>query len=442
MNYQEALEWIHSTGRFGIKPGLGRMARMMGLLGNPHKKIRVIHIAGTNGKGSTAAFLSKILEEAGYRVGLYTSPYLEAFTNRMAINGEDIPEEKLVEIVNMIKPLVEDISADPELGQMTEFEVVTSIALYYFAMEAPDFVVLEVGLGGRLDATNVIENPLVAVVTNIGLEHTEVLGDTIEKIAWEKAGIIKEGVQVVTAVPRLEALQVIQQKCLEQNAALFNLREKVNIEKKSSSLEGQTFHYSNFQGLQLKDLFISLLGEHQIVNSSTAVAVIEVLQGKGYHISENAVRQGLKDARWAGRLEVMGKNPLMILDAAHNTDGVKSLKKALKEQVKYNKLVLVIGILGDKALDDMLKEIIPMADKIIITKPDSPRAAEPETVAQTAEKYTRYPIILEDSIPRAINIALSLAEPKDLLLISGSLYTISEARKAVKQLDPYKSLAH
>ena len=442
MNYQEALEWIHSTGRFGIKPGLGRMARMMELLGNPHKKIKVIHIAGTNGKGSTAAFLSKILEEAGYRVGLYTSPYLEAFTNRMAINGEDIPEEKLVEIVNMIKPLVEDISADLELGQMTEFEVVTSIALYYFALEAPDFVVLEVGLGGRLDATNVIENPLVAVVTNIGLEHTEVLGDTIEKIAWEKAGIIKEGVPVVTAVPRLEALQVIQQKCRDQHAALFNLREKVNIEKKSTSLEGQTFHYLNFQGLQLKDLFISLLGEHQIINSSTAVAVIEVLQGKGYHISENAVRQGLKAARWAGRLEVMGKNPLLILDAAHNPDGVKSLKKALQDQVKYNKLVLVIGILGDKSLDDMLGEIIPLADKIIITKPDSPRAAEPETVAQTAEKYTRYPIILEDSIPRAINIALSLAEPKDLLLISGSLYTISEARKAVKQLDPYKLSAH
>lgn len=433
MNYSESLEWIHSTGRFGIKPGLERMSRMMELLGNPHKKIRVIHIAGTNGKGSTAAFLSKILEEAGYRVGLYTSPYLEAFTNRMAINGEDIPEEKLVEIVTMIKPLVEEISNDSALGQMTEFEVVTCIAFYYFTAQAPDFVVLEVGLGGRLDATNVVESPLVSVVTNIGLEHTEVLGDTIEKIAGEKAGIIKEGVPVITAAPRPEALQVIQQKCQEKNAPLFNLWDQVVIEKKSSSLEGQSFHYLNPHGLQIKDLFIGLLGEHQVMNASTAVAVIEVLQGKGIHISENALREGLKAARWAGRLELMGKNPLLILDAAHNPDGVKSLKKALQEQVNYNKLVLVIGILGDKALDDMLREIIPMADKIIITKPDSPRAAEPEIVADVAEKYTRYPIILENSIPRAITIALSLAEPGDLVLISGSLYTISEARKAVQQ---------
>ena len=439
MNYSETLQWIHSTGRFGIKPGLKRMSKMMELLGDPHKRIKVIHIAGTNGKGSTAAFLSKILEKSGYRVGMYTSPYLEAFTNRMAINGEDIPEDTLVEIVKKMKPLVKEISADPELGQMTEFEVVTSIAFYYFASQAPDFVVLEVGLGGRLDATNIIENPLVAVVTNIGLEHTEILGDTIEKIAWEKAGIIKDSVSVVTAVPRPEALRVIQEKCQEKHAPLFNLREKVSIEKKSSSLEGQAFDYVNPQGLILKDLCIRLLGEHQIINASTAVAVTEVLREKGFTISENSIGEGLKAARWAGRLEVMGKNPLLILDAAHNTDGVKSLQKALQEQVEYAKLVLVIGILGDKALDDMLKEIIPMADKIVITKPDSPRAAEPETVAETAEKYTRLPIILEDSIPRAINIALSLAEPEDLLLISGSLYTISEARKAVMQMGDYKT---
>ncbi len=434
MNYLEALEWIHSIGRFGIKPGLERMTKLMELLGNPHKKIKVLHIAGTNGKGSTAAFLSKILEEGGYRVGLYTSPYLDAFTNRMAINGKDIPEDRLVEIVNMIKPMVDDISNDSVLGQMTEFEVVTCIAFYYFADQAVDFVVLEVGLGGRLDATNVVESPMVAVVTNIGLEHTEVLGDTIEKIAGEKAGIIKEGTPVVTAVPKLEALQVIQQKCQEMNAPLFNVRENVNIEKKSLSLDGQFFHYLNSQGLQLKDLFISLLGEHQIINASTAIAVIEVLQERGFHIPEASIREGLKATRWAGRLEVMGKEPLLILDAAHNIDGVRSLKKALQEQVDYEKLVLVIGILGDKAVDDMLKEIIPLADKIIITKPDSPRAAEPETIADVAEKYTPHPIILEDSIPRAVKIALSLAEPKDLVVISGSLYTISEARKAVQRM--------
>ncbi|UNC90899.1 bifunctional folylpolyglutamate synthase/dihydrofolate synthase [Candidatus Contubernalis alkaliaceticus] len=434
MNYLEALDWIHSIGRFGIKPGLARMSKMMELLGNPQKKIKVIHIAGTNGKGSTAAFLSKILEEAGYSVGLYTSPYLEAFTNRMAINGNDIPEDRLVEIVNIVKPMVDDISKDFELGQMTEFEVVTCIAFYYFAAQDTDFVVLEVGLGGRLDATNVVENPLVSVITNIGLEHTEVLGDTIEKIAGEKAGIIKEGAPVVTAVPRPEAMKVIQKKCQDKNAHLFVLRESVNIEIEELSLNGQSFHYVNPQGLQLKDLFISLLGEHQIINASTAVAVIEILQGKGFHIPEAAVRKGLKAARWAGRLELMGKDPLLILDAAHNLDGVRSLKKALQDQVKYEKLVLVIGILGDKALDEMLKEIIPLADKIIITKPDSPRAAEPEAVADVAEKYARYPMILEDSIPRAVNIAMTLAEPEDLVLICGSLYTISEARKAVQRL--------
>ncbi|PKM79093.1 MAG: bifunctional folylpolyglutamate synthase/dihydrofolate synthase [Firmicutes bacterium HGW-Firmicutes-13] len=431
MNYQEALNWIHSIGRFGIKPGLQRMTRMMELMDNPHKKLKVIHIAGTNGKGSTAAFVTGILEEAGFRVGLYTSPYLEAFTNRMSISGQDIPRGKLVKIVEMVKPLVDQIAQDSSLGQMTEFEVVTSIAFKYFAEEEPDFVVLEVGLGGRLDATNVVEDPLAAVITNIGLEHTEILGDTIEKIAGEKAGIIKEGGRVVTAAQNPEALEVIKQKCSEKKASLFNLREKVTWERFSTSLEGQYFSYHNPEGLNLDNLFITLLGEHQVINAVTAVAVIESLKGKGIIIESSFIREGLKKTLWAGRLEIMGKEPLLMLDAAHNIEGVKSLRKALTEQIPYKKLILVMGILGDKAVDEMLKEIVPIAHKLIITRPENPRAGEPEEVAAAAGKFTSQEIIIEKSIPLALKIALSLANSEDLVLVSGSLYTISEARKAL-----------
>ena len=435
MNYQEALNWIHSIGRFGIKPGLQRVNRMMELLDNPHKKIKVIHMAGTNGKGSTAAFISKILEEAGFRVGLYTSPYLEAFTNRMSINGKDIPREKLLEIVQLVKPLAEEISKDPDLGQMTEFEVVTSIAFKYFADEAPDFVVMEVGLGGRLDATNVIEDPLMAVITNIGLEHTDILGDTIEEIAGEKAGIIKEGSMVVTAASRADALIVFEQKCREKGAHLFSIKEKVNWNRTSYSLDGQVFNYHSKEGLNLDNLYISLLGEHQVVNGVTAVAVIEALGRKGINIDPAYIRKGLEETLWAGRLEVMGREPLLMLDAAHNIDGVKSLRTVLKGQIPYNRLILVVGILGDKAIDEMLGEIVPLADKLVITRPESPRAAVPEVVAAVAAGFTSNEIVTEESIPRAVQMAISMATSWDLVLISGSLYTISEARKAILELE-------
>lgn len=430
MNYQECLEWIHSIGRFGIKPGLERMNRIMELLDNPHRKLKVIHLAGTNGKGSTAAFLSRVLEEAGYRVGLYTSPYLEAFTNRMSINGRDIPGDRLVELVGEIKPLVEEISRDPSLGQMTEFEVVTTLAFKYFADETPDFVIMEVGLGGRLDATNVVEDPLVAVITNIGLEHTEVLGDTIEKIAREKAGVIKEGASVVTAASKPEALQVIQEKCQEKRASLFDIRKNITWQKIKSSLEGQVFKYNNPAGLSFHELNIALLGEHQVTNAVTAVAVLETIRNKGVKIEPDTIKEGLKKTRWAGRLEVMSRDPLLIMDAAHNIDGVASLKKSLEEQITYHKLILVIGILGDKDLEAMLGEIVPLVDRLIITRPESPRAAPPERVALVAKNYTSGEIVLEESIPEAVKLALSLAGEGDLVLVSGSLYTISEARKA------------
>lgn len=428
MDYQETLDWIHGTGRFGIRPGLERMQKMMEFLGNPHLELKVIHLAGTNGKGSTAAFLSRILEEGGFRTALYTSPYLEAFTNRMAINRRDIDRERLVQLAATVKPLVEKVSQDPALGPMTEFEVVTSLAFQYFAEENPDFLVLEVGLGGRLDATNVVGTPLVAVITNIGLEHTEVLGDTIGKIAGEKAGIIKEGGRVVTAASRPEALEVIRQKCREKGAHLIELGSQVTWETLSSSLEGQRFNYYSREGLKLEDLFIPFLGEHQVINASTAVAVVEDLARQGTGLGPPAIRRGLAEARWGGRLEILGRDPLLILDAAHNLDGVRSLRQAVTGQLKYRKLILVLGILGDKAYGDMLGEIVPLADWVIITRPDSPRATDSRGIAREARKYSTRDIIVQENIPRAVDSALSLAGPRDLVLVSGSLYTISQAR--------------
>ncbi len=424
MQYEDALSWIHGIGRFGMNPGLERIKALLGLLGEPQKKLKCLHIGGTNGKGSTAAFAASMLEAAGYRVGLYTSPYLIQFTNRMSINGQDIAEERLVELVKRVKPMVERIAKNPDLGQPTEFEVVTAIAFTYFAEEFPDIVVVEVGLGGRLDATNVIQ-PMVTALASISLEHTQVLGDTVEKIALEKAGIIKEGSEVVTQAAG-EALAVIRKTCSSKNVSLFELHKDFRVEKISGNLKGQTFNYyglfSNFLNLQ-----ISLLGDYQADNAGLALAAIELLGKKGFQLPEEALRKGLAATTWPGRLEIVRHTPLVLLDGAHNLEAFKGLQRNIRS-FSYKRLILVIGLLDDKAAELILQEIIPVSDLVIITTPNSPRAADPHVLHSITSKLTSVPIFVQEKIPDAIELALSLAEEKDLVLISGSLYLISDAR--------------
>lgn len=433
MDYQEALFWIHSIGgKFGINQGLERIELLLHYLGSPHKKLKYLHIGGTNGKGSTAAFAASVLEAAGYRVGLYTSPYLEQFTDRMAINGKDVSEERLAALVERVKPLAEKVAAESPYGHPTEFEVVTALAFCYFAEESPDIVVLEVGLGGRLDATNVVE-PLVTVLTTISLEHTQILGDTIEAIAREKAGIIKAGSPVVTQA-RGSALDVFRSTCREKHVPLFVLGEDFRVEKISSNLEGQTFHYRGLQH-NFSHLQIRLLGDHQLSNAATALAALELLEEKGFFLPEEAFRRGLNAARWPGRLEVMRRSPLVVVDGAHNLEAFQSLRQTLKSTFFYRRLILVLGLLGDKAKEEILKEILPLADILIVARPNSPRAADPRELAALAQKMFSLPVYVEEEISEAVKTALSLAKAPDLVLVAGSLYLISDARQVLKGPD-------
>lgn len=428
LNCQEALSWIHSRERFGINPGLGRMEYILARLGNPHLDLKVIHIAGTNGKGSTAAFTATVLQEAGYRTGLYTSPYLESFTNRMAVDGTDVAEEMLVSLVKKVKPVVDEASTIPGMGSPTEFEVVTALAFAYFAETGVNYLVLEVGLGGRLDATNVILKPLVSIITNISLEHVEILGDTVSKIAREKAGIIKTGSPVLTASQDIVAQEVFRQTARAKKVPLYILGEDFLYATGQKDLTGQYFNYTG-KNRTLKDLFVPLLGEHQVINAATALAGLELA---GVSLTEDSIRNGLQKTFWPGRLEILQKNPLVVIDAAHNPAGIKYLRKTLEEIFPPTKLVMVLGILDDKPAREVLEEIIPVTSQLIVTTAIHPtRAAKPQKIAAEAALLTDKPITISEKLKQAIITGYNLLSPEDVLCITGSFYTISKARRLI-----------
>jgi len=437
--YLESLEWIHSIGRFGIKPGLERIYALMERLGNPHRHLKFLHIGGTNGKGSTAAMAASVLQAAGYRTALYTSPYLFSFTNRMALNGQDIAPAELVEIVAQIRPLVAEISADPRLGQMTEFEVVTALALTYFARRKPDIVVFEVGLGGRLDATNVV-TPLVSVITNVNLEHTAILGNTVPEIAREKAGIIKSGAPLVTAAEDEETLAVLEKKCRDLQSPLYRVlplsllapfpQNSVGYSRRKITDTGQLFLYRGLN-LKLDDLFLPLRGHYQVINAASALAAVELISGQGFMISEGALRRGLARTAWPGRLEQLSSDPLLILDGAHNPAAARQLAAAVSEYFRFKRLILVLGIMADKDIQKMIRELIPLADELVLTRPSLSRAADPSILAgyiRQSPGFDNKRVHVEVDLCRAITYALSLASRDDAVLITGSLYTISEAK--------------
>ncbi|MDN5317437.1 MAG: dihydrofolate synthase / folylpolyglutamate synthase, partial [Thermoanaerobacterium sp.] len=374
MNYQDAIDYIHNTHKFGMKLGLDNIKRLLIHMGNPQNNLKFIHVAGTNGKGSTCAFINSILFEAGFKVGLYTSPYLEEFEERMRINNQNIPKDKLIYYVEYIKPIIEKM-VDEGYNHPTEFEIITAIAFKYFCDENVDFVVLEVGLGGRFDATNVIDSSLVSVITTIDYDHMDKLGDTLEKIAFEKAGIIKENGTVVSFYQKDEALKVIEEVSRLKNASL-SVMDINDVKIKESNSNHQVFDYKNY-----KNLKISIIGKHQIYNASLAVMAVEKLKQYGINISEDVIKRGLINAKWPGRIEVISKSPLIVIDGAHNPQGMAALKEALN-LFTYNRLILVIGMLKDKDTDSMLKLIVPEADLIITTKPISDRAYTAEELSQ------------------------------------------------------------
>ncbi|HED24080.1 MAG TPA: bifunctional folylpolyglutamate synthase/dihydrofolate synthase [Firmicutes bacterium] len=436
--YREALEWIHGMGRFGIKPGLERVAALLEMLGNPHQTLSFVHIGGTNGKGSTAAMLASILRTAGYQIGLYTSPYLLSFTNRMAVNGSDIGPEELVGLVREIRPLIEKIKIDPNLGQPTEFEVVTVLALTYFARRKVDLVVLEVGLGGRLDATNVVD-PLFSIITNVSLEHTAVLGDTVEAIAAEKAGIIKKERPLLTSAEDEKVIKLLKERCRKLNSPFYRVYPALPDSREQApapvavlekiAAEGQYFSYTGFSR-HLERLFIPLRGLYQLTNAATAVAAAELLSGMGFSAGQENLRRGLAATEWPGRLERLHEKPLLIMDGAHNPASMEKLAGSLPLYFKYRRLILVLGILADKDMKAMLGHILPLADRVVFTRPVLPRAAEPRDVAHFASENFSLagpPVILEN-YREALDWALEEAEPDDAVLVTGSLYTVSDLR--------------
>ena len=329
MDYQESLKYIEETHKFGIRLGLDNMSKLLELLGNPQDKLNIIHVAGTNGKGSTCSFITSILKEAGYKVGLYTSPYLETFTERIRINGENIPEKDVARIVTLIKEKIEQMVSEG-YSYPTEFEIVTTMAFYYYYEQGVDFVALEVGLGGRYDATNIIKKSDLSVITSISLDHVGILGDTVAKIAYEKAGIIKENGVVVVYDQSDEAKNVIKDICKEKNAKYIEVKfDDINIKK--SNINSQVFDCTII-GQRYKDLEIKLIGDHQVNNSVLALSAIEILnQLKHLNINKDDIRRGLINTRWAGRIEKILDKPTFIIDGAHNEDGARSLAKAIEK---------------------------------------------------------------------------------------------------------------
>lgn len=423
MNYEEALKFIHSTYRFGSKLGLENIKDLLRRLGNPHERFDVVHVAGTNGKGSVTSMLTHVLHEAGYRVGMFISPYLERFTERIQVGLKEIEPEELARITERVKEKVEEMVGEGK-NHPTEFEIVTAIGFVYFAEMKVDYAVVEVGLGGRLDATNVVD-PIVSVITSISYDHMDVLGDTLEKIAAEKAGIIKPGRPVVTYPQHPEAMSVIQRVAQERGAPLFEVN-KDGIEVLASEVGRQIFNYS-FDGERFSGVVIHLTGRHQILNAATALTAVAVLRRQGIAISDDAVYKGMERAFWPGRLEVIRRQPFVVLDGAHNESGAEVLAQAVKEYFAGKPVTLVIGILRDKDVDAIVKHLCPLADSVIVTKPDSPRAMDPAELAMRVKRYCQ-DVVVEPNIEKAAARGFSKVHQDGVLLFTGSLYLIGKVR--------------
>lgn len=418
MNFLEAMEFIHATSWQGSRLGLERIRSLMELLGNPQKKLRFIHVAGTNGKGSVCAMLSEILTRAGYTTGLYTSPHLFRINERMKVNGADITDDELTRLAEQVKPSVEKMADQP-----TEFERITAMALLYFQQKQCDVVVLEVGLGGRLDSTNVIDAPDAAVITNIALEHTEVLGDTLAKIAGEKSGIIKPGADVVLFAQTAEAEDVVRRICQERGCALRVTDPKAE-KLLDCGLDGQTLDYRN-----RKDLRIRLIGDYQYKNVTVALDTIDVLNERGgYVIPESAVRAGLAAVIWPGRFEVLQNDPLVLVDGAHNPDGVRELAKCLRRYLPGRKMTLVMGVMADKDYADMIRRMAPFANEFVAVMPESHRALPAEELRARIETLTGLPARCGGSVKSGLAMAMAGKGPGDIVCAFGSLYQVGEIR--------------
>lgn len=414
MNYQESLEYIHSVNWTFCKPGLERIGELCERLGNPQKNLRFVHVAGTNGKGSFCAMLDSVLRRAGYRVGLYTSPYIRFFNERMCVDGHPITNEELAEITAFVRPIADSMTDKP-----TEFELITAIAFEYFKRQNCDVVVLEAGMGGRLDSTNLICDPLLSVITGIALDHTAYLGDTVEKIAAEKAGIIKDGAPILYGGEDKIAGAVIEGVAKEKKSP-FILVNYTALNNVRSSLDGTTFDFEDHSNMR-----IGLLGLYQPKNASVVIKATELLRQRGLQIDDTALREGLANAKWQGRFEILTREPLMIFDGAHNPQGIAAAVSSIRHYFADRKVYVLTGVLRDKDYQVIARDIATVASRAFVMAPDNPRALDAEEYAEVlrnagvqAEAF--------DSLGSALMAARDAAKRDGVpLLCLGSLYVYS-----------------
>ena len=431
MNYQEALAYLKKLTKFGMNFGLDRIIELLRLLGNPHNGLKIIHIGGTNGKGSTTAMLSCILQESGYSVGMFTSPHLHSYRERFRVGNQLISKAKISTILSEMQPLLKQM-IDNGYEHPTEFEVSTAMALKYFNDENVDIVILEVGLGGALDSTNVIDKPLLSIITNVAMDHMDYLGNTLQEIAVVKAGLIKKGCTVITASVVPEVLAVIKKQSRTKNAPLYILGKDFNYKTMQIGRSGSIFSVEGLKGTYLK-VNIPLLGEHQGKNVAVAITAAEILCEQGYTaINRQAIKNGLEKVVWPARLEVFSDNPLILLDVAHNVDGILTLRNALEGIFPMKKVVLVIGMLADKEREKAINIIAPLAHKIFVTRPLSPRAGNWEEIKEMAEKKCD-DVTLVPKIIDSVKLALNNLNNDEMLVITGSFYMVSEARRWLKE---------
>ena len=434
MDYVEAIAYLHSLTDYETKRvrrytpeafNLARIQRLLEAVGNPHQSFRSVHIAGTKGKGSTSAMIESCLRTAGFRTALYTSPHLHTFRERIRAGGEKIGRDEVVGLVKELQPLVERRPA------LTTFEVITAMGFLHFARSAVDMAVVEVGLGGRLDATNVL-TPEVAVITSISLDHTYLLGDTLGEIAQEKGGIIKPGIPTVSAPQRAEAIQALERISRERDAELVEICRDWDYETGPADREGQTFAVRRVVdgGSPLDgDYWIPLLGRHQLENAAAAVATLDVLRRRGFEIPADAVDQGLREVQWPGRMEILSQDPLVVVDCAHNPYSARTLRDALEEWFPDRNWVMVFGASADKDVAGMLESLVPISDYTIVTRADHPRAMAPIELADiVADVGGGAEVSL--NVRKSLDRALAMMDPDNGLLATGSIFLVADLREA------------
>ena len=421
MNYEQALEYIHSVNWTFCKPGLERITALCEALGNPQRKLRFVHVAGTNGKGSTSAMLASILQSAGYRTGLYTSPYIRTFCERIRVDGENIPKETLASLTERIRSIADAMEDKP-----TEFELITALAFAYFAECACDIVVLEVGLGGCLDSTNVIENTALSIITGIDFDHTALLGNTIQEIAAEKAGIIKQGRPVLFGGNEGDAYDTVFSVAREKNAPFYSV-DRSSYKQRQTTLDGTTFDYFHYI-----DLHLPLLGAYQPYNATLVLTAIGLLNEQGFAIDEGAVRKGLASVRWPARFELLSRDPIIIYDGGHNPEGVRAAVASVKAYFGDVRVNILSGVMADKERGEMIETMKPVTARAFTVTPNNPRSLAAKDYAAQLVSYgisaSSY-----DSVAEGAKAAIESSRKEGIPLIClGSLYLYEEVEAAVR----------